>query len=89
MGVERIPNTGERDGADARTPLFVFQFKLRRAIPVWLWDWMMGIRQTADAAGGERIGVLVLKRPGMRDDDALAIVKWKDWVELHGEEQDG
>jgi hypothetical protein len=82
MGTERIPVTGERDGADAKTSMFAFQFKLRKEIPMWLWDWMQGIRATAEKDG--KIGILVLKRPRMRDKDALVVLRWNDWVDLHG-----
>ena len=83
MGVERQPVTGERDGADnAPHPLFCFQFKLRRVIPVWLFAWLGGIAETATRAG--KVGVLVLKRPHVEDADAVVIVRWRDWVDLHG-----
>jgi hypothetical protein len=82
LGTQRIPVTGERDGADGRTSRFCFQFKLRRSLPVWLWTWLAGIVGTA--AKTNRIGVLVLKRPRMRDEDALVVVRWRDWVDLHG-----
>lgn len=80
MGVERIPVTGERHGADARTELFAFQFKVRKVIPAWLFEWLSGIRANA----GGRIGILVLKRPRMRDEDAVVVLSWGDWVDLHG-----
>jgi hypothetical protein len=83
FGVERQAVTGERDGADnAPHPIFCFQFKNRRALPSWLWSWLGGIVATAERA--EKIGVLVLKVPRMRDADALVLVRWADWVELHG-----
>lgn len=83
MGVERQPVTGERHGADnAPHPLFCFQFKLRRAIPLFLFEWLRGIVGTAERSG--KVGVLVLKTPRMRDEDAIAMVRWKDWIDLHG-----
>ncbi len=83
MGVERQPVTGERDGADnAQHPRFCFQFKLRRMPPVWLWTWLAGIVGTAERAG--KIGVLVIKRPRQNDAEALVILRWGDWVALHG-----
>lgn len=83
MGVERQPVTGERDGADnAPHPLFCFQFKLRRCIPVFLFRWLSGIVATAERNG--KVGVLVMKAPRMRDEDAVVMVRWKDWVDLHG-----
>lgn len=85
MGTTRIPVTGERAGADAETSLFKFQFKCRRMIPAWLNAWMYGICGSAKVSG--KIGVLVLKLPGQRDADALAIVRWSDWCDLHGTER--
>jgi len=55
-------------------------------LPSWLWDWLNGICVTAQFAG--KIGILVLKVPRMRDEDALVILKWRDWVALHGTEKD-
>jgi len=82
MGVERIPVTGERHGADCATGLFCFQFKLRRSFPGWLWEWLAGIVGAAQPSG--RVGVLVLKKPHQRDAEALVVLRWADWVQLHG-----
>lgn len=83
MGVERQAVTGERHGADnAPHPLFCFQFKLRRMLPAWLWAWLAGIVATAQRDG--KVGVLVVKRPRQRDNDAVVILRWADWVALHG-----
>ena len=84
MGVGRQAVTGERDGADNQPhPLFAFQFKLRKALPQWAWTWLAGIVATAERTG--KVGVLVVKRPRQRDTDALVILRWGDWVALHGE----
>lgn len=84
MGVERQPITGERDGADNAThPMFCFQFKKRNMLPAWLFAWLDGICGTAKRS--DKIGVLVLKLPRMKDTDALVVLKWGDWVALHGE----
>ncbi len=83
MGVERQAVTGERHGADNQPhERFCFQFKLRRALPRWAWDWLAGIVATAQRDG--KIGVLVVKRPRQQDTDALVILRWDDWVALHG-----
>jgi hypothetical protein len=79
MGTERIPVTGERDGADAQTPLFAFQFKLRRTIPAWLFSWLAGICGHAQGKQSGQVGVLVLKSPGMLDRESLVILRWADW----------
>jgi hypothetical protein len=85
VGTTRIPVTGERDGADCATALFCYQFKLRRVLPVWLWAWMSGISGMAQTKG--KIGVLVLKRPRQEDVDSLVVLRWKDWLDLHGKQE--
>lgn len=84
MGTQRIPVTGERNGADCATGLFCFQFKLRNSLPGWLWEWLSGIVGAAQPSG--RVGVLVLKKPHQRDAEALVVLRWADWVGLHGEQ---
>lgn len=84
VGSERIPVTGERHGADFVDAIACYQLKVRRMIPRWLWDWHAGIRATGTRH--DKVGVLVLKHPGERDDEALVILTWKDWVDLHGAE---
>ena len=83
VGTERIPVTGERDGADFMDGLACYQLKVRKMLPVWLWGWLSGIRSTGQRHG--RVGVLVLKRPRGLDDEAVVILSWRDWVDLHGD----
>lgn len=87
VGTERIPVTGERDGADGQTAMFCYQFKLRDVVPFWIIEWLAGIVNKAIETN--RVGVLVLKRPGDLDRDSLVVVRWKDWVDLHGEPRKG
>lgn len=83
MGVERQPNTGERGGSDsAPHPMFCFQFKLRKNVPAFVFEWLGGI--VATAMRRNKIGVLVMKQPGMRDEESLVVLRWKDWCDLHG-----
>jgi len=83
LGGKRIPVTGiDRDGADVITELFAVQTKLRKRLPQWLFAWLDGICLTARP---HRIGVLILRTPHMDTNDALVIVRLRDWVELHGE----
>jgi hypothetical protein len=82
VGTERIPVTGERDGADGATEVFCFQFKLRRKLPSWLWVWLGGIVAAGQRAG--KVGVLVVKQPRQRDNEAIVMLRWQDWVDLHG-----
>ena len=82
VGSERKPCDGSREGADFEDALFCYQLKVRRMLPRWLWTWLLGIQETASRSG--RIGCLVLKRPRQEDREALVILPWRDWVELHG-----
>jgi len=63
--------------------MFCVQVKLRRALPAWLFDWLGGICGTAKITN--RVGILVLKTPRMRDAEALVVLRWADWVALHGD----
>lgn len=85
VGTERIPVTGEREGADFEDAIACYQLKVRRAIPEWLWTWLRGIQSTG--ARKDKAGVLVLKRPSERDEDAVVVLAWRDWVDLHGAAQ--
>jgi len=83
VGTERIPVTGQRHGADFEDGIAAYQVKVRRCLPGWLWTWYSGIKTTA--AIKKKAGVLVLKRPRERDDDAIVILSWRDWRDLHGD----
>lgn len=74
--------TGERHGADFTDGVACYQLKVRRCIPGWLWGWLSGIQGTAKGKG--KAGVLVLKQPRQQDAEAIVILSWRDWVELHG-----
>lgn len=78
VGTERIPVTGERHGSDGETERFCFQFKLRSSLPRWLFAWLDGICGSATRQG--KTGVLVLKVPRMRDDQALVVMRWRDCI---------
>jgi|SRR6187399_3634290 len=82
-GVERQPVTGERDASDCQVhPMFCFQVKLRQAIPKGIRAWSDSIHRAAGKVG--KMGVLIVKEPGKRDDNALVILRYQDWVDLHG-----
>lgn len=86
VGTERIPVDGRSDGsADWDDGLFVYQLKVRRALPSWLFDWLAGI--VAWGRDKQRIGVLVLNRPRQPRSEALVVIRWSDWVDLHGPAQ--
>jgi hypothetical protein len=71
-----------RMARDVGTERFCFQFKLRRVLPAYLWEWLGGI--VASAARSGKVGVLVVKKPRQQDADALVVLRWQDWVDLHG-----
>lgn len=83
VGTERIPVTGERHGSDFTDGIACYQLKVRRMLPAWLWAWLGGIQDTGRKQG--KAGVLVLKLPRARDEEALVILSWRDWVDLHGD----
>ena len=65
---------------------FVYQAKLRRGLPSCLRDWLRGI-----VAAGERsgtTGVVVWKAPRALDDDAVVVLRLKDWQALHGPDKE-
>ncbi len=94
VGGRRIPVTGERNGVDVDAGPFVYQVKLRRGVPGYLRDWLRGITgqaETLDRLGDEArpmssvcTGVVVWKAPGDRDEDAVVVLRFRDWVDLHG-----
>jgi hypothetical protein len=84
MGRERIPVTGERNGADFEDGLFVYQAKLGRRAPGYLREWLAGIRAAGAARRPEKIGVVCWKPKHSQDSDAVVLVSWRDWVALHG-----
>ena len=83
VGGRRIPVTGERDGADVTAGPFVYQCKLRRGLPSYLADWLRGIVTAGERVGS--IGIVVWKPPRRKDDEALVVLRLKDWQALHGD----
>jgi hypothetical protein len=82
LGGRRIPVTGlDRHGADVVTPMFHAQLKLRRALPAWLWAWLDGICRTTPEG---KIGILILRTPRQRDAEGLVVMRYGDFVDLHG-----
>ena len=83
VGGKRIPVTGERDGADVVVDgVFCYQAKLRRGVPSYLRDWLRGITAAGERSG--TTGVVIWKQPGARDDDAVVVLRMRDWCDLHG-----
>ena len=82
VGTTRIPVTGERDGADAMDGMFAYQFKLGRRFPAYLDEWLRGIVASGGRHG--RVGVVVWKPKGVRDENAVVVMRFKDFRDLHG-----
>lgn len=83
LGGRRIPVTGiDRAGADVECAMFNVQCKLRKTIPDWLFSWLGGIVATAQAQN--KIGILILKQPRMRDTEAVVILRYQDWLDIVG-----
>jgi hypothetical protein len=85
LGTTRIPVTGERDGADAETPVFVVQVKHRAGeFPLTVARWLERVVAKARSRVPEKVGIVVIQRPRHRRLDALVVMTWKDFLDLHG-----
>ena len=83
VGGKRIPVTGERNGADViGGDPFVYQCKLRRGVPSYLREWLRGIVSAGERRGS--VGVVIWKQPNARDDEAVVVLRLRDWQDLHG-----
>jgi hypothetical protein len=83
VGTERIPVDGRaKHSADFENGLFCYQLKHRSGFPAYLYDWLDGIRSWAKPT--DKIGVLVLNKPRRPRSEALVLLRWADWVALHG-----
>ena len=51
-------------------------------MPDYLRDWLRGITEAGERKGA--VGVLVWKEPGARIDDAVVVLRLRDWQDLHG-----
>jgi len=62
--------------------MFCAQVKLGYAEPGYLRGWLDHI--TGHAAPRGKVGLVIWKPRGMRDDNALVVLRYRDWRELHG-----
>src|SRR2546426_10804591 len=83
LGTHRIPVTGERAGADFADGLFAYQAKLGRRCPAYLGDWLRGVVAAGERRGG-KVGVVIWKPKGAQDAEALVVLRFRDWCDLHG-----
>lgn len=81
LGGRRIPVTGERAGADGESAIVALQCKHGRNRPSYLRDWLTGIVTAAQAR--QKIGVVVWSSHRERQEDAVVVMRWTDFVELH------
>ena len=83
LGGQRIPVTGiGRADRDVEAGMFYYQAKLRKAIPKCIRAWSDGICATAKR--DNKIGILIMKEPGLHDANALVVLRYQDWLDLHG-----
>ena len=86
LGGQRLPVSGRgKDEPDAETPLLCIQSKHGRNRPSSLTTWMDGICRTAGDRG--KVGLVVWSTMRERGDDALVILRLKDFEALHGRVQ--
>ena len=83
LGTHRIPVTGERAGADFQAGRFSYQAKKGRRFPNYLTRWLQEIGETGARSG--KIGVVVWQERSAPDSEAAVVLRFADWVELHGE----
>ena len=83
LGGRRLACTGEKDGVDVDAHPFVYQCKLRRGMPSYLRDWLKGIVAAGERSDGAT-GVVIWKAPNARDDDAVVVLRLRDWADWHG-----
>lgn len=82
VGTERIPVTGERAGADFEDDAACYQAKLGRGMPAYLRVWLSGIVEAGAKRSPAKCGVVVWKPKGARDEDALVLLSWRDFLAL-------
>lgn len=83
LGGRRVPlGAIDRNGADVVTPLFHVSSETRKRIPQCLWAWLNPVAASASDVG--KVGLLVLRQPGMRKAESLVVIKFSDFVSLCG-----
>jgi hypothetical protein len=86
LGGQRLPVSGRgKDEPDAETPLLCIQSKHGRNRPSYLSAWVQGICRVADER--QKVGLVVWSTMRERGDDALVILRLKDFEALHGRVQ--
>ena len=62
----------------------MYQAKLGRRCPVYLRRWLAGIRAAGSQRTPAKVGAVIWKPKGGRDQDAVVVLTFEDWCELHG-----
>lgn len=82
---ERIPVTGrqrDKGGSDFSDGFASYQCKDGYAQPAYLEKWMRDAEEYARPR--DCVPVVVWHRRGQRRKDSLVVLRWSDWVDLHG-----
>lgn len=83
LGGMRLPVSGRgKDEPDAETPLLCIQSKHGRSRPSYLREWLAGICRVA--AERQKVGIVIWSTMRERDDEALVILRLRDFEDLHG-----
>ena len=83
LGGERLPVSGRgKDEPDAETPLLCIQSKHGRNRPSYLRSWLDGICRVASER--DKVGIVIWSVMNERQDDAVVVLKLKDFEQLHG-----
>lgn len=87
LGLERIPVTGrQRDigGADYEDGLICYSHKHAYNQPGYILGWLRAICAYAARQDPSKLGAIVWHKKGGRRDDSLVVMRFSDWVQLHG-----
>ena len=83
LGGRRVPVTGRQrgDAPDIAHPHLAIEVKSRKQMPVFLMDAMA---QAKASIRGNQTPVVVIHQHGNRYDDAMVVMRLKDFVDWHG-----
>ena len=86
LGGRRVPVTGRQrgDAPDIEHAHLAIEVKSRKNMPVFLMDAMA---QAKASIRGNQTPVVVIHQHGNRYDDAMVVMRLKDFVDWHGPEE--
>ncbi len=85
LGLERIPVSGrQRDigGADFEDGLVCFSMKHGYTQPGYIKGWLIAICN--HAASKDKLGAVIWQKKFGKMKDSLVVMRFSDWVQLHG-----